>query len=102
MEAGYTHIHQLLAEENVLLAAVILIKMLPSDGRYATQKHLRDFLSKANNYDELEEELYAELYRREADGDKPGGINQLGGPDGKNEDEKENGEEWPEQIWQDV
>ena len=71
MEFGYTHIHQLLAEENGRLATVILIKMLPSDGRYPIQKHLRDFLSKAKNYDELEEELYAELCRREADGEKP-------------------------------
>ena len=46
--------------------------------------------------------MYAELIRLEADGDKPGGLNQLGGPDEKNEDEKEKGEEWPEQIWQDV
>ena len=47
VEAGYTHTHQLLAEENGRLATVILIKMLPSDGRYPIQKHLRDFLSKA-------------------------------------------------------
>ena len=98
MQAGYTHTHQLLAEENGRLATVILIKMLPSDGQYPIQKHLRDFLSKARSYDELEEELYPELYRREADGDKPGGFNKRGGLEEKNEDEKEKGEEWPEQI----
>ena len=73
-----------------------------SEGRNSIQRHLREHLSKIKNYDELEEELYAELYRREADGDKPGGFNQLGGSEEKNEDEKDKGEEWPEQTWQDV
>ena len=102
MEAGYTHTHQLLAEENGRLALVILIKMRPSDGRYPIQKHLKNFLSKAKNFDELEEELYSELYRREADSDKPGSLNQFGGLEEKNDDEKEKSEEWPEQIWQEV
>ena len=73
-----------------------------SEGRNSIQRHIREHLSKIKNYDELEEELYAELYRREADVDKPGSFNQLGGPEEKNEDEKEKGEEWPEQTWQDV
>ena len=66
------------------------------------QRHLREHLSKIKNYNDLEGELYAELYRREADGDKPGSLNQLGGSEDKNDDEKEKVEEWPEQVWQDV
>ena len=76
--------------------------MLPSDCLYPIQKHLRDFLRKANNCDDLEEDLNAELYRREADGDKPGGLNQLERFEEKNEDEKEKGKEWPERAWLDV
>ena len=66
------------------------------------QRHLREHLSKIKNYDDLEEELYAELYRREADGNKLGGFNQLGGVEEKNEDETDNVEERPQQVWQDV
>ena len=38
---------------------------LPSDGRYPVQKHIGEHLG-VTTYDE-EEEIYAELYRREAD-----------------------------------
>ena len=84
------------------MAQTILVKMMPSEGRSLMQRHLREHLSKIKSYDDLEEELYAELYRREADGAKPGGINQLEKSDEKIEDEKEKGEEWPKQIWLDV
>ena len=50
----------------------------------------------------MEEEPYAELYRREADGEKLGGSNQLEKSDEKIDGEKEKGEEWPEQTWLDV
>ena len=65
------------------------------------QRHLREHLPKIKSYDDLEE-LYAELYRREADGEKLGGFNQLEKSDEKIDDEKEKGEEWLEQTWLDV
>ena len=84
VEAGYVHSHGLLRLDDGRMAQTILIKMMPSEGRNSIQRHLREHLSKIQNYDELEEELYAELYSREADGDKPGGFNQLGGSEEKN------------------
>ena len=75
------------------MAQTILVKMMPSESRNSMQRHLREHLSKIKNYDDLEEEVHAELYRPEADADKPGGFNQLGGSEEKNEDEKEKGEE---------
>ena len=87
----------MLAEENCRLATVIPIKMLTSDGRNSIQRHLREHLSKIKKYD-LEEELYAELCRREAEGDKPGGLNELQEPE-KIEKEK-NKDDWPEEVWQ--
>ena len=48
----------------------ILIKIMPSDGRNSVQRHLRESLAKIQDYDELEEELHAELYRREVETDK--------------------------------
>ena len=100
-EAGYTHSHKLLKDENGRMAATILIKMMPSDGRNSVQRHLRESLAKFKDYDELEEELHAELYRREAETDKAGGINQLGALEGI-EGEKDKDAEWTEEIWQDV
>ena len=76
--------------------------MMPSDGRNSLQRHLREPFSKTKSYDDLEEELFAELQRREADGDKTGsgGVNQLSESEKKKENEKE--ESWPELTWQDV
>ena len=51
--------------------------MLPSDGRNPIQRYLREHMIKFKDYDELEEELNKELYRREAETDKAGGINQV-------------------------
>ena len=59
-------------------------------------------MSKIAGYDELEEELFAELHRREPDGDKGSyskGFNQLGEesaqkPDDKNADDNATEEEW--------
>ena len=52
--------------------------MMPSDGKNPMQKHFREHLSKAKSYDELEEKLHAELFRREAENHdkKDGGFNQ--------------------------
>ena len=52
---------------NGRMPQTILIKTMPSDGKYSLQKHLRKHFSKASSYDDLEEELYAELYRRQAE-----------------------------------
>ena len=74
------------------------------------QKYLRDHLSKITSYDELEEELVAELHRRDADGEKGSdtkGFNQLGEesaqkPDDKTADDKVMEEEWVEKtVWTD-
>ena len=86
------------------MAITILVKMMPTDGRYPLQKYFRDHLSKIASYDELE--IFAELHRREADGDKGSdskGFNQLGEesaqkPDDKNADDKATEEEWIEKI----
>ena len=61
------------------MAMTILINMMHSEGRNPIQNHVREFLHKAKDYEELEEELHAELFRREADSNdkKDGGINQL-------------------------
>ena len=64
VEAGYVHSHRLLRQDNGRMAQTILIKMMPSDRNNPMQKHLRGHRSKAKSYDELEEELQAELFRR--------------------------------------
>ena len=90
VEVMYDRTHKLLKNENCKMAMIVLIKMIQNVGRYLIQKHLRDFLSKIMAYDELEEELHATLYRREADGDKKdGAINQLELPDQEGEFEEE-------------
>ena len=60
-KAGYSNSHKLLKDENGCMAMTILIKMMPSDGRNSVQRHLRECLAKIKDYDELEEELHAEL-----------------------------------------
>ena len=69
VEAGYTHTYDFLRQHGGKMAITILVKMMLTDGRYPVQKYLRDNLSKIAGYDELEEELFAELHRREADGE---------------------------------
>ena len=80
------------------MAKTILIKMLPSDGRNPVQRYLRENLAKFEYYDDFEEELHKELYRREAETEKTGGINQVEEIEG----EKVKGAEWEEEVWQDV
>ena len=80
------------------MAKIILIKMLPSYGRNPLQRYLRENFAKFITYDDLEEELHKELYRREAETDKTGGINQVEEIEG----EKVKGAEWEEEVWQDV
>ena len=80
------------------MANTILIKMLPSDGRNSVQRYLRENLAKFEYYDDLEEELHKELYRREAETHKTGGINQVEEIEG----EKEKDAQWTEEVWQDV
>ena len=81
MRAGICLIHQqhdrTFEIHDEQIDATILIKMMPSDGRNSVQRHLRESLANMKDYDEFEEELRAELYRREAETDKAGGINQL-------------------------
>ena len=101
MEAGDVHSHGLLGLDDGRMAQTILVKMMPSEGWNSMQRHFREHLSKIESYDDLEE-LYAELYRREADGKKLGGFNQLEKSDEKIDDEKEEAEEWLEQTWLDV
>ena len=56
----------------------ILVKMMPNEDRNPLQRHLREHLSKVTDYDDLEEELHSEMYRRESEGDKESkNINQL-------------------------
>ena len=55
IEAGYDHAYKLSKDENGKMAMTILIKMMPNEGRYPIQKHLRDFLSKIMAYNESEE-----------------------------------------------
>ena len=69
VEAGYTHTYDLLKQHDGETAITIFVKMMPADGRYPLQKYIRGHLSKIASYDELEEELFAELHRREADGE---------------------------------
>ena len=45
--------------------ATILIKMLPGEGANSIQTYMRDNQSKYEDHDKLEDELYAELLRRE-------------------------------------
>ena len=78
------------------MAMTILIKMMPSDGRNSVQRHLRECLAKIKDYDELEEELHAELYRREVETDNAGGITQLGAL-AEIEGEKDKGVDWAEE-----
>ena len=103
VEAGYTHTYDLLKQHGGKMAITILVKMMPTDGRYPLQKYLRDNLSKLAGYDESEEELFAELHRREADGDEGGdakGLNQIGEEGDKNADDKATEEEWTEKtVW---
>ena len=88
------------------IAITILVKMMLTDGRYRLQKYVRDHLSIIASYDELEEELFAELHRTEADGDEESeskGFNQLGKEsvhkaDDKNAGDKATDEEWIEKI----
>ena len=89
--------HTMLKEQNLRMAMIILIKMMPADGRNPIQRYLRENLAKFKNYDDLEEELHKELFRREAETDK-GGINQLEDIEG----EKEKDAQWPEEVWQDA
>jgi hypothetical protein len=91
VEAGDTHAHRTFKEEHGRMAMTILIKMMPSDGRKSFQRHLREHVSKTKSYDDLEEELFAELLCREADGDKTGsgGLNQLSEPEMAEDNEKE-------------
>ena len=77
MEAGFDHTHRLLRGEVGSLAMTLLINMIPSEGRNSIQKHLREHLSKVKDFDELEEELHAELYRRETENKTDKGIKQL-------------------------
>ena len=79
------------------MAMIIMIKMMPADGRNLIQRHLRENLAKFKNYDDREEELHKELFRIEAETDK-GGINQLEEAEG----EKEKDVQWTEEVWQDV
>ena len=68
------------------LAQTVFIKMMPGDGSNSMQKYLREVLSKHGTYDELEEEMYRELARRE-DKKDAGGLNQI---DGDNHGDKPN------------
>ena len=87
VEAGYDTTYKILRGDGGRMAMTILIKMMPADGNRPMQKHLREFLSKANAYDELEEELYAELYRRESESEKKEGcINQVEDEQGEDGD----------------
>ena len=54
--------------------------MMPGEGSNSMQKYLWEVLSKHATYDELEEELYRELARRE-DKKDAGGFNQLSSED---------------------
>ena len=98
VEAGSKHTHEMLKIDKGRMAKTILIKMLPSDGRNPVQRYLRENLAKFEYYDDLEEELHKELYRREAETEKTGGINQVEEIEG----EKVKGAEWEEEVWQDV
>ena len=53
-------------------------------------------MAKAATYDDLEEELYAELYRRESENEKGGGINQLKGKAENKENEATDDVDWTE------
>ena len=65
VKVGYVHSHGLLRVDDGRMAQTILVKMMPSEGRNAMQRHLLEQPSKIKNYYDLEEELDAELYRRE-------------------------------------
>ena len=78
VEAGFCHVHELLQKDGGRTAMTILVKMIPNESRNSLQRHLREHLSKVTNYDDLEEELHLEMYRRESEGDKESkNINQL-------------------------
>ena len=92
----------MLKMENGRIAKTILIKMLPSEGRNPIQRYLRENLQQYDDYDDLEEELHKELYRREAETDKPSGINQISEDAPEDDKEKVAEEEWAETtVWSD-
>ena len=105
VEAGYTHTYNVLKQDDGKMSVTILVKMMPTDGRYPLQKYLRDLLCKELSYEQLEEELLAELHRREADGDKGGdakSIHQIAEEVSEGEKEKVAEEEWIEKtVWND-
>ena len=66
----------------------ILVKVMLNQNSNSIQRHLREQLSKVTNYDDLEEELRAELYRRESEGYKESkNINQLENPKVANQED---------------
>ena len=105
VEAAYTHTYDILRRHDGKMAVTILVKMMPTDGRYSLQKYLRDLFSKNLSYEALEEELLAELHRTEADGDKGGdakAIHQITKEILEGEKEKVAEEEWIEKtVWND-
>ena len=78
LEAGFASAYKLMHENGGKLAQTVFIKMMPGDGSNSMQKYLREVLSKHETYDELEEEMYRELARRE-DKKDAGGLNQIDG-----------------------
>ena len=81
VEAGFCNVHELLQKDGGRTAMTILVKIMPNERRNSLQRHLREHLSKVTNYDDLEEELHAEMYTRESEGDKESkNINQLENP----------------------
>ena len=105
VEAGYVNTYDILQQNGGKIGITILVKMMPTDGRYPLQKYLRDILVRMKSYEELEEELLAELHRREADGDKSGdakGIHQVAEENPEDEKEKAAEDEWTEKtVWSD-
>ena len=69
--------HKMLREDSGRTAMTILVKIMPSEGKNSLQRHLWEYLSKAATYDDLEEELLAELYRREGSESSAKSFNQL-------------------------
>ena len=88
VEAGFCNVYELLQKDGGRTAMTILVKMMPNEIRISFQRHLREHLSKVTNYDDLEEELHAEMYRRESEGDKESkNINQLENPKAANQED---------------